>query len=71
MTGIYEYWSLPQRLDIKCPDCQHKASFEFANCSILNVNKIHEELNKYQSVQWQTSCYNTHQSLARLKSPNL
>lgn len=39
MTGIYEYWSLPQRLDIKCPDCQHKASFEFAKLAHIQLKK--------------------------------
>ena len=30
MTGLYEYWSLPHKLNIKCPSCQSKANFEFA-----------------------------------------
>lgn len=39
MTGIYEYWSLPHKLEIRCPACQCKASFEFAQLAQIQLKK--------------------------------
>ncbi|MDO3666151.1 hypothetical protein [Acinetobacter higginsii] len=39
MTGIYEYWSLPSKLNIKCPACQAKADFEFARLAKIPLKK--------------------------------
>ena len=39
MTAIYEYWSLPSKLSIKCPACQAKANFEFARLAKIHLKK--------------------------------
>jgi len=39
MTGIYEYWSLPSKLSIKCPACQARADFEFARLAKIHLKK--------------------------------
>ena len=39
MTGIYEYWSLPSKLNIRCPACQANADFEFARLAKIQLKK--------------------------------
>ena len=59
MTGIYEYWSLPSKLNIKCPACQAKADFEFAKLAKIQLKK---DINYFQQhpdfgyMRFQDSC---------------
>lgn len=53
MTGIYEFWSLPQQLEIKCPDCQNKADFEFAELIQIKFKKDIEYFQQHPNFDYQ------------------
>ena len=39
MTGLYEWNPMPYRLEIKCPECQSRAFFEFAEIVKISLTK--------------------------------
>lgn len=53
MTGLYEYWSLPHKLSIKCPSCQHKANFEFARFAKIQLKKDIEYFQQHPDFEYQ------------------
>lgn len=60
MTGIYEYWSLPEKLEIKCPCCcVGKANFEFARIAKITLKKGVEYFQQHADFEYerfQDSC---------------
>lgn len=40
MTGLYEYFPMPHKLDVLCPHCGHLASFEFAEAAAVHKNDL-------------------------------
>ncbi|UTO18248.1 hypothetical protein NGC85_09800 [Acinetobacter sp. Z1] len=59
MTGIYEYWSLPKKLEIKCPSCMGKAHFEFARIAKITLKKDIEYFQQHADFEYerfQDSC---------------
>ena len=60
MTGIYEYWSLPEKLEIKCPCCcVGKANFEFARIAKITLKKDVEYFQQHADFEYerfQDSC---------------
>lgn len=53
MTGLYEYWSLPHKLSIKCPSCQHKANFEFARFAKIQLKKDIDYFQQHPDFEYQ------------------
>lgn len=53
MTGLYEYWSLPHKLNIQCPSCQRKASFEFAQLAKIQLRKDIEYFQQHSDFEYQ------------------
>lgn len=53
MTGLYEYWSLPHKLNIQCPSCQSKASFEFARLAKIQLKKDIEYFQQHSDFEYQ------------------
>ena len=53
MTGLYEYWSLPDKLSIKCPSCQHKANFEFARFAKIQLKKDIDYFQQHPDFEYQ------------------
>ena len=53
MTGLYEYWSLPHKLSIKCLSCQHKANFEFARFAKIQLKKDIDYFQQHPDFEYQ------------------
>ena len=53
MTGIYEYWSLPEKLEIKCPCCVDKANFEFARIAKITLKKDVEYFQQHADFEYE------------------